>query len=96
LSLVVSDSGAVRCNGRRGQLTDRELLTARQLQRDLIKPVTQGLNLAPGSQSVLSYSVTASAGTARFSDSSAGQPAAFYQLAAFTREVARLRCHLAR
>jgi len=96
LSLVVSDSGQVHCNGRRAQLTEPELLTARQLQRDLILPATQGLRLTPGPQSILSYSVKASAGTLHFSDSSPGQPTVLQRVAAFTREVARGPCRLKR
>jgi hypothetical protein len=97
LTLVVSDNGTVRCNGGPGrQLPDPELLGARQLQRDLGKPATQGVALAPGSRSVFTYSVTTPGGSVRFSDTSPGIQPVFQRLAAFTREVARGACGLPR
>jgi hypothetical protein len=97
LTLVVSDNGAVRCNGGpERQLTDSELLAARQLQRDLKKPAAQGVTLPPGHLSVFTYSVTTPSGSVRFSDTSTGIEPVFQRLAAFTREVARGVCGLPR
>jgi hypothetical protein len=97
LTLVVSDNGAVRCNGGgKRELTDSELLAARQLQRDLQRPATQGLSLPAGRVSVFTYSVTTPAGSLRFSDTSPAAQPSFLRLAAFTRQVARGVCGLPR
>ena len=42
------------------------------------------------------YRVRTEHGTVSFSDTSRGQPAVFYRVAAFTREVAQNVCGLAR
>jgi len=97
LNLIVSDDGTVRCNGANKLLmSDPELLQARQLQRDLDKPATNGVTLPPGRQSILTYTVTTPSGQVRFSDTSPGVQPAFLRLAAFTREVATGVCRLAR
>jgi hypothetical protein len=96
LTLLVSDDGSARCNGRPARISDQELLDARQLQRDLEQPASRATALAPGPQPVLTYSVRTPGGTLRFADDSAGKPPAFFRLAAFVREVAKRRCGLAR
>ena len=97
LNLIVRDNGQVRCNGAAQRLiTDPELLQARQLQRDLDKDATDGLILAPGRQSILTYAVTTPAGRIRFSDTSPGVQPVLLRLAAFTREVATGVCQLPR
>jgi hypothetical protein len=93
LNVVIRDDGAVRCApGRQRRMSDAQLLRARTLARDLEKPATNGVSLAPGPRSVLSYVVITPAGRVRFSDSSPSQPAAFPALAALTREIARGVC----
>lgn len=109
LSLLMSDSGLVTCNGvAKGDVTSHQLLIARQIVRDLeglkgngdgndtVGPADRNLHLRGRPGSVLSYSVRAEAGTVGFSDNSRGQPKVFYDIAAFTREIARGRCGLPR
>ena len=96
LRMLIADDGSASCNGHAARISDDELLTARQLQRDLETPASNATVLAPGPQPVFTYSVRTPGGSLRFSDDSAGQPAVFYHLAAFVREVARQRCGLAR
>jgi hypothetical protein len=97
LTLEVADDGTVHCNHGAGRmLTSAEIITARQLQRDLKKPADRRLSLAPGPQPVLRYRVELEAGTVRFSDDSPRQPRPFFQVAAFTRDVAQHVCGLAR
>jgi hypothetical protein len=97
LTLVVSDNGGVRCNGSASrQLTDSQLLAARQLQRDLDNPAKHAVTLAPTPLSVFTYSVTTPSGSLRFSDTSPGITPVFQRVAAFTHEVATGVCHLPR
>jgi hypothetical protein len=97
LSLLVGDGGTARCNGgAEHSLGDERLLRARELVRDLRKPAEHGVALPPGRQAILRYRVRTEDGTVSFSDASRPQPAAFFRLAAFVREVARDVCGLAR
>ncbi len=97
LGLVVSDGGTVRCNGGPARmLASADLLDARALQRDLAPAARRGLRLAPGPRSLLRYRVRSGNGTVAWSDTSRGQPAVLFRLAAFTRRVAKGVCGLAR
>ena len=97
LSLLVRDDGTARCNGG-GERTmgDERLLTARELARDLREPAERGTSLAPRPGSIMRYRVRVEDGTVSFSDTSRGQPAVFFRVAAFTREIARDVCGLPR
>jgi hypothetical protein len=97
LTLLVSDDGSVTCNGgARRQLTSRQLITARALERELRDPARKGVRLAPGRGAVMTYGVRLAGGAVRFSDTSRGQPPVFYRLALFTRQVAKGVCELPR
>ena len=97
LRMVVNDGGTARCDGRRAvALTDKELLDARELQRDLESPAKQALRLRAQPGSVLRYRVTTPDGTIAFADDSRGRPAVLDRLALFVRQVAIGRCRLAR
>ena len=96
LTMVVSDGGSVMCNGKQHPLDAKRLLQARQLTRDLSKQAQLGLELPPGPGSNLSYKVRMEAGTVGFSDTSRGNPLAFFQLAAFTKDVSERVCGIVR
>ncbi len=97
LTLRVSDDGRVRCNhGAPRRLSDDQLLSARELERDLEDAVGRGLRLPPGPSSVLSYRVRLASGTVAFSDTSRGLRPQLARVEAFTRSVARQVCRLAR
>jgi hypothetical protein len=97
LRLLVSDGGTVTCNGgHEREMADQQLLDARALARDLAKSAKRDVVLAPGPNAVLTYHVRLEDGTVGFSDTSAGQPPVFRRLAAFTRDVAKSVCGLAR
>lgn len=97
LKLLVADGGQVRCNdGGERRLSSEQLIDARELERDLEEPASRGVSLRPGPGSLLTYSVRLETGTVRFGDTSSRQPAAFYRLAAFVREVAKGVCGLPR
>jgi hypothetical protein len=96
LTMLVSDGGSVTCNGKQHPLDSDRLLRARQLARDLAKPAELHLELPRGPNSNLSYRVRLEAGTVSFSDTSRGNPQAFYQLAAFTKDVSERVCGIVR
>jgi hypothetical protein len=96
LTLVVSDNGRVTCNGAEHQLDADRLLQARELERKLSEQAELGLELPAGPRSVLSYRVRMEAGTVAFSDTSRGSPQSFYELAAFTKDVAEDVCGIER
>ena len=95
LTLLVNEEGGVNCNGGPTlKLADPQIVQARTIQEDLHEPSASHLVLAPRSGSVLSYSVRDEAGTVRFSDNSAAQPAVLRQLALFVLQTAQNVCHL--
>lgn len=96
LTMLVTDSGAVTCNGARHDLGSERLIEAREIERDLEEPGSRGLSLPPRARSQLTYEVRLETGIVRFSDNSQAQPAAFFRLAAFVRAVAKDVCGLPR
>jgi hypothetical protein len=97
LALRVTDDGRASCNrGPLVEITSAQLITARELQRDLEPLAKRRFALPPGRDSVLNYRVVLEDGALRFADDSRGQPPALFKLAKLTRDVARGSCHLAR
>jgi hypothetical protein len=110
LALRISDDGGAYCNGGgRKEITSAQLITAREIRRELdgdekddnhpehkIGLASKHITLAPGAITTLSYRVRSEKGTVAFSDTSARQPQAFYRLAQLTRDVARGACGLPR
>jgi hypothetical protein len=96
LTLVVNDGGSVTCNGDEHSLDADRLLRARELSRDIAKQAELGVELPPGPRTNLSYRVRMEAGTVAFSDTSRGNPRSFFQLAAFTKDVAERVCGILR
>lgn len=97
LALRVTDDGRASCNrGPLVEITSAQLITARELQRDLEPLAKRRFALPPGRDSVLNYRVVMEDGALRFADDSRGQPPALFKLAKLTRDVARGSCHLAR
>ena len=95
LTLLVNEEGGVTCNGRQApKLDDPQIIKARDIQEDLLKPATNHLSLPPRPGSVLSYRVRDENGTVRFSDNSAGQPAVLRELQLFVLQTAQQSCHL--
>ncbi len=96
LTMVVNDGGTVACNGERHDLNAQRLLRARELERALSEQAELGIELPPGPRADLSYRVRLEAGTVAFSDTSRGSPQSFYELAAFTKDVAERVCGIVR
>jgi hypothetical protein len=96
LMLVVNDGGSVTCNGEQHSLDADRLLRARELSREIAKQAELGVELPPGPRADLRYRVRMEAGTVAFSDTSRGNPPSFFQLAAFTKDVAERVCGILR
>lgn len=96
LTMVVNDGGHVTCNGKSYELDADRLLRARELERELAEPAEVGVELPPGPGANLTYRVRLEAGSVAFSDTSRGNPAAFHQIAAFTKDVAERVCGIVR
>ena len=111
LTLRLQDGGEVTCNGRTGaSMTSDQLIAARELVRELeggdidrqndvtsdSGPLDRNLTLPPGPKAILRYRIRAEEGTVAFSDTSRGQPAAFFKAAALVRGIAKGACGLAR
>jgi hypothetical protein len=96
VTMLVNDGGSVTCNGKKYEMTDPEILDARQLVRDLADQATLGIQLPPGPGSTLRYRVRMEKGTIAFSDRSAGIPLTFQRVAKFTKDVSEGACHIAR
>ena len=97
LTLRVTDDGRASCNHRPlVEITSAQLVTAREVERDLEDPAKAQLRLASGPQPVFSYRVRTEEGGVAWSDDSARQPAVLFKLAKLTRDVAKGPCHLAR
>ena len=103
LTLLVGDGGTARCNGGPERaLTSRQLIDAREIAFELNGddqdpgPATRDVRLPAGPGAILRYVVRSEQGTVAFSDTSRGQPQAFYKTAKFTRDIAKGVCGLAR
>ncbi|HEX6390626.1 MAG TPA: hypothetical protein VFZ89_14300 [Solirubrobacteraceae bacterium] len=103
LTLLVSDGGSVRCNdGPEREISSEQLIDARAILRDLEGerdedgPIDESLTLPPLRNSIMRYEVRAEDGRVAFSDTSRGQPQVFYEVAKFTRDVAKGACGLPR
>jgi hypothetical protein len=97
VDMVVNDGGTVRCNkGKPKALEGKQLLDARELARDLEAQASLSIELPPAENSILRYVVRTPAGRVAFSDTSAGRPKAFDQLAAFSKDVIENTCGIER
>jgi hypothetical protein len=103
LTLLVSDDGTVRCNrGDAREISSEQLIDAREIARELNGrgdergPADRDLSLPPASGTIMRYDVRSEDGSVTFSDTSRGQPQAFYRLAKLTRDIARGVCGLPR
>ena len=97
LTLRITDDGRASCNRKPlVEITSGQLITAREVARDLEDPSKRQLRLAPGPQPVFSYRVRTEDGGVAWSDDSARQPAVLFKLSKLTRDVAKGPCRLPR
>jgi hypothetical protein len=97
LTLVVNDSGRVRCNGGAARtLPGDELITARELERDIDADALHQRRFPPRPGRVLAYAVRTASGSVRWSDTSRPLPRRYFKLAFLARRIAQGPCGLAR
>jgi hypothetical protein len=95
LTLLVNDSGTIRCNGKPAQpLPDPLLLQARSLATTLATDAQHNLRLAGTSQSVFSYKIELQQGSVTFSDISAHGRSELTEAEAFALAAAQGPCGL--
>jgi hypothetical protein len=96
LMLLVNEEGGVSCNGRqaRQKLEDAQIVKAREIQEELLKPSSAHLSLPAKAGSTLTYHVRDESGTVSFSDNSAEQPLVLHKLQLFVLQTAQQICHL--
>ena len=94
LTLLVNDSGTIRCNGGGERtLPDQLLLDARQLADDLDKDVKNGLH--PGGRAgVYTFRVRLQDGTLTFPDTAAARHSELARAELFTPQAAQGPCGL--
>jgi hypothetical protein len=97
LTLLVNDSGTVRCNGGKPRpLPDRRLLDARRIAEDLSDDAQRDLSLPSPRGSVLRYRLRMEEGTVTFSDEDAVRRPELAPVIVFARSVAQDVCGLPR
>jgi hypothetical protein len=95
LTLLVNDSGTIRCNGGPSKpIPDSLLLSARNLVTRLAPDAKRKLTVAPGPGSVYSFKVKLSDGTVAFGDTAAGHHAELAQAELFALQAAHGPCGL--
>jgi hypothetical protein len=97
LTLLVNDSGTVRCNGAKPRsLSDPLLLRARDLATSLTGDAKQNLRLKPSAKSVYHYTVKLKDGTVSFPDTATagGKFPALAQAELFAVQTAQQVCGL--
>jgi hypothetical protein len=111
LTLRLTDDGGAYCNDqKRAELTSAQLISAREIRRDLDGGddsagndvdkkalAKKHINLKPAAGiTSYQYRVRSQQGEVAFADTSKGQPDTFYKLAELTREIAVKNCKLPR
>jgi len=95
LTLLVNDSGTIRCDGGPARaLPDPMLLQARDLAGTLDKDAKAGLHIAARPDSVYRYSVRLQDGTITFPDTAAAAHKELAQAELFALQAARTPCKL--
>ena len=96
LTLLVNDSGTIRCDGGKAKsLPDPLLLDARDLADDLNTDAQDKLKVPPpAAGSVFSYKITLQQGTVSFSDTSARSRPEFARAELFAVQAAQGPCGL--
>jgi hypothetical protein len=95
LTLVVNDSGTIRCNGAKAKpIPDALLIGARDLADNLATDAGKGLSLPTRSGSVFSYRISVQQGTIAFSDRDTGGHKELAEAELFAAQAAQQACGL--
>jgi hypothetical protein len=95
LTLVVSDSGTIRCNGAKARtISDPLLIGARDLSDNLAPDAGKDLSLPSAPGSVFSYRISMQQGTIAFSDRDTRGHKELAQAELFAAQAAQQACGL--
>jgi hypothetical protein len=95
LSLLVNDSGTIRCDGGKSRpLNDSFLIRARDLSVNLADDAGQHLSLPAGPGTVFSYRIKLQQGTIAFSDRDTAHHPILAQAELFAAQAAQQACGL--
>jgi hypothetical protein len=95
LTLVVNDSGTIRCNGGKARMiSSARLIQARDLADNLTQDAQANLDLPPRADSVFSYRISMQPGTLRFSDRDTLHHPELAQAELFAAQAAQSVCGL--
>lgn len=93
LTLLVNDSGSIRCNAQKTRpLSDSLLIAARDLADNLNNDAQADLHIAPASHSVYRYTIRLQNGTISFPDSAGAKHPDLAQAELFTVQAATQAC----
>jgi hypothetical protein len=93
VTMLVSDGGTIRCNGRPAKpLPDPLLIDARQLASDLDKDAKAGLRITPGRTSVYRYTMKLQNGTISFPDTAGSTHPELARVEQFALQAAQGPC----
>jgi hypothetical protein len=93
LTILVNDSGTIRCNSRKTKpLSDSLLITARDLADNLNNDAQANLHIAPGRHSVYQYTIRLQNGTISFPDTAGAKHHELSQAELFTLQAAAQAC----
>jgi hypothetical protein len=97
LSLLVNDSGTVRCNGAKARpLPDPLLLEARDLQEQITEDARAHKVFPHGRGGIFAYRVRSADGTVTWADTSRPLPERYLRLGFLARQIAQGPCGLTR
>jgi hypothetical protein len=97
ITLRVTDDGHVSCNGGKlVEISSAELISARDVARELQKPASQRVVLRARPGSTLNYAFELEGDTVRFADNAPGQGAEMFKAALLVRQLAKGPCGLPR
>jgi hypothetical protein len=95
LTLLVNDSGTIRCNGGKARMISSErLIQARDLADNLTPDAQANLDLPPRADSVFSYRIRMQPGTLHFSDRDTLHHPELAQAELFAAQAAQSVCGL--
>jgi hypothetical protein len=95
LTLLVNDSGTIRCNGAKAKpISDSTLIAARDLSDNLATDAQNNLTIRDVAGSVYYFRIRMQQGTIAFPDKAAGRRRALAQAELFATQAAQRDCGL--
>lgn len=95
LTLLVNDSGTIRCDGGHARpLADKLLISARDLSQDLAGDASHHLTIARTARSVRYYRIRLAQGTVSFPDTAGATHPTLARAELFATQAAQRSCHL--